>query len=205
MVTDTEPPRWTVLAQRPVYDNPWITVTEFDTLAPTGAPALYGLVHFKKLALGIVPIDADGCTFLVGQQRFTTGEYSWELPEGGGALDLHPLEGAQRELSEEVGLKAAHWLPLIADARLSNSVTDERAFAFLAWDLSPDASHPKDQSEDLAVRRVPFGDAVAMAVSGEITDAFSLVMLLKADHLLRTGALGGVLPADLIALMQGRA
>jgi hypothetical protein len=37
-----------------------------------------------------------------------------------------------------------------------------------------------------------------MAVSGEITDGFSLVMLLKADHLLRTGGL----PRELSALIQ---
>jgi 8-oxo-dGTP pyrophosphatase MutT (NUDIX family) len=137
----------------------------------------------------VLPIDEQGRTILVGQQRFVFGRYSWELPEGGGALDQPPLEGAQRELSEEAGLKAAHWAPLFSDVHLSNSVTDERAYAFLAWGLSPDTTWEKDPSEDLAVRHVPFAEAVRMAVSGEIDDAFSLVMLLKADHLARTGAL----------------
>jgi 8-oxo-dGTP pyrophosphatase MutT (NUDIX family) len=120
------------------------------------------------------------------------------LPEGGGPEALPPLEGAKRELSEEAGLKAENWLPLLSDMHLSNSVTDERAYAFLAWTLSEDTSFARDSSEELSVRRVPFAEALRMACSGEITDAFTLVMLLKADHLLRTGAL----PPELARLMQ---
>jgi 8-oxo-dGDP phosphatase len=194
-----EPRKWTILSSRLVYENRWIRVNEFQTLAPTGAPALYGLVHMKNLALGILPIDAEGRTILVGQERFTSGQYSWELPEGGGPEGAPPLDSAKRELSEETGLKAANWEPLLSDMHMSNSVTDERAFAWLAWDLSPDARFEKDASEDLAVRRVPFREAVATAVSGGFTDAFTLVMLLKADHLARTGAL----PGDLTKLMLG--
>lgn len=192
---------WRIKSVRTVYTNKWISVREYQAVAPTGADALYGLVHPHNLALGVLPIDEQGNTILVGQERFPFGRYSWELPEGGGPENLPPLEGAQRELSEECGLKAENWLPLVSDIHMSNSVTDERAYAFLAWGLSPDARFEKDSSEELTVRRVPFIDAVKMAVSGEITDAFSLVMLLKADHLLRTGGL----PRELAGLIQARA
>ncbi|MEZ5937327.1 MAG: NUDIX hydrolase [Hyphomonadaceae bacterium] len=192
-------PGWRKLAERPVYDNRWIRVTEFDVVAPTGAEGIYGLVHFKNLAVGVVPIDDTGCTILIGQDRFTSGAYSWELPEGGGRRDLAPEEAARRELSEEAGLGARNWAPLFSDVQMSNSVTDELAYAFLAWDLFPDARWEKDATEALSVRRVPFPAAVEMAVSGEIVDAFSLVMLLKADHLARTKKL----PADLAGLMLG--
>lgn len=168
-------------------------------MAPTGKPALYGLVHIRNLAVGIVPIDAEGNTILIGQERFTFGRYSWELPEGGGDPEGPPLDSAKRELSEEAGLKAGSWLPFLADAHTSNSITDERAYAFLAWDLSPDTSHEPDSSEDLTVRRVPFKIALRMAMNGEITDVFSLVMLLKASHL----AENGELPEDLTRLMLG--
>ena len=147
--------------------------------------------------LGVLPIDENGCTILIGQERFPFGRYSWELPEGGGPEDVAPLESAQRELAEETGLSADHWLPLFADVQLSNSVTDERAYAFIAWGLSPDDRFAADSSEELSVRRVSFAEALKMAVSGEILDAFSLVMLFKADHLLRTGAL----PPELAGLM----
>jgi 8-oxo-dGTP pyrophosphatase MutT (NUDIX family) len=189
---------WRIKSARTVYSNKWISVREYQAVAPTGADALYGMVHPNNLALGVLPIDEQGNTILVGQQRFPFGRYSWELPEGGGPENLPPLESAQRELAEECRLQAAHWLPLVSDMHMSNSVTDERAYAFLAWGLSPDDSFARDSSEELSVRRVPFTDAVKMAISGEITDAFSLVMLLKADHLLRTGGL----PSELSRLMQ---
>lgn len=193
----SDKPVWAIREGRTVYENRWIRVREYQATAPTGSPALYGLVHMKNLALGVVPIDGEGCTFLVGQARFTFGRYSWELPEGGGPAEAPPLEGAVRELAEETGMQAASWLPLLEDVHLSNSVTDERAYAWIAWGLSPSEETEKDDSEQLEVRRVPFQQAVAMAVSGEITDAFTLVMLLKADHLARTGAL----PEALAALM----
>jgi len=196
-MTDLPKP-WRIKSVRTVYNNRWIAVREYQAVAPTGADALYGLVHPHNLALGVLPIDEEGNTILVGQQRFPFGRYSWELPEGGGPENLPPLEGAQRELAEECGLRADTWLPLVSDMHMSNSVTDERAYAFLAWGLSPDDRFAADSSEELSVRRVPFMDAVKMAVSGEVTDAFSLVMLLKADHLLRTGGL----PSELSRLMQ---
>lgn len=199
-MSDTPKP-WRIKSVRTVYTNRWIAVREYQAVAPTGADALYGLVHPHSLALGILPIDAEGNTILVGQQRFPFGRYSWELPEGGGPESLPPLEGAQRELAEECGLKAANWLELVSDMHMSNSISDERAHAFIAWDLSPDDRHARDSSEELSLRRVPFADAVKMAASGAITDAFSLVMLLKADHLLRTGGL----PRELAGLMQAQA
>jgi 8-oxo-dGTP pyrophosphatase MutT (NUDIX family) len=193
----TDTPGWSIRSARTVYDNPWISVRHYEAVAPTGSPATYGLVHMKNLALGVLPIDADGCTLLVGQQRFPFGRYSWELPEGGGPHDRPPLESAQRELAEETGLVAASWRPLFSNIHLSNSVTDERASAWLAWDLSRAQAAGPDPSEALALRRAPFPEAVRMAVNGEITDAFSLVMLLMADHLAKSGAL----PEPLARLM----
>jgi 8-oxo-dGTP pyrophosphatase MutT (NUDIX family) len=181
--------KWDIRTGRTVYDNPWINVREYQAVAPTGADALYGLVHMKNHAIGVLPIDSDGSTLLVGQERFTFGRWSWELPEGGGGQEDPPLQSAQRELAEECGLRAAGWSELLCDVQLSNSVTDERAWAYLAWDLSPETGFAPDASEALEIMRVPFAEAVRMGVSGEINDAFSLVMLLKADHLARTGAL----------------
>ena len=191
--------RWAIRSARTVYHNKWISVREYDAVAPTGAPALYGLVHMKNLALGVLPLDAEGCTLLVGQERFPLGRYSWELPEGGGDAERPPIEGAIRELSEEVGLKAAHWHALLEDVHLSNSVTDERAYAFLAWGLSPCGAFQKDASEDIVVHRVPFPRALDMALAGEITDVFTLAMLMKAAHLARRGEL----PAEVCQLLRG--
>lgn len=178
---------------RPIYDNPWIAVTEYAATAPTGHPAIYGLVSYKNLAIAILPLFDDGTTILVGQHRFPLADYSWEIPEGGGPLDRDPLESARRELAEETGLQAAEWREIL-QAQLSNSVSDERAIGYLATGLSPAAgSHHADDTEDLARVRVPFREALDAAVAGELKDMLTVAMLLKAYHMAREGHLAPAL------------
>jgi 8-oxo-dGTP pyrophosphatase MutT (NUDIX family) len=186
---------WRVTSETIVYDNPWITLTEYQTIAPTGRPALYGKVAFKNRAIGVVPLHADGTVTLVGQNRFPRGNYSWEIPEGGAPLGEDPLDGAKRELAEEVGLEAAEWR-LILTMELSNSITDEFCHGYLALDLTPTATAP-DETEDLAMARVPFSQALDAAVSGHMPDSLTVALLLRVHHM----AVKGELPADLARLV----
>ena len=186
---------WAVTSETIVYDNPWITLTEYQTIAPTGRSALYGKVGFKNRAIGIVPLHADGTVTLVGQNRFTHANYSWEIPEGGAPLAEDPLDGAKRELAEEVGLEAADWRRILT-MELSNSITDEFCHGFLAMDLSPTATAP-DETEDLAIARVPFGEALDAAVAGHMPDSLTVALLLRVHHM----AVKGELPADLARLV----
>ena len=177
---------WTVLETREVYRNAWIRVREDQVLRPNGTPGIYGVVECG-LAVGVVPLDAEGRVHLVGQYRYPTGEYSWEVPTGTGDGAEDPLEAAGRELEEETGLRAARWTSL-GRVQVSNSVTDQLGVLYLAEELTAGAARP-DETEDLVVRAVPFEDAVAMAASGEISDAFSALALLRAwyAHAQRTG------------------
>lgn len=194
-MTDESNP-WTVLRSETKYDNPWITVVENAVLTPAGTPGIYGVVHLKTIATGVIPIDSQGNTVLVGQYRFPLGRYSWEIPEGGASFDEGALAGAKRELAEEAGLHAAHWQEL---ARLdtTNCITDESGAIYVAWGLSETAAHP-DDDEQLALRRLPYVEAVAMAMDGRITDAISLIGLFKLELLRLTGRL----PGDLAALLS---
>lgn len=184
-------PGWTAGERRVVYDNPWIRVSEHRPTAPTGRPALYGVVQFKNLALGVLPLHEDGTVTLVGQHRFVSGEYCWELPEGGGPLDGDPLEHAKRELAEEAGLAARDWRQVMR-FQLSNSITDERGFGYLAMDLSPVPTQP-DENEDLAIVRAPFREVLHQALVGHIDDIITVAMLLRAYHMAREGQLPGEL------------
>jgi 8-oxo-dGTP pyrophosphatase MutT (NUDIX family) len=188
---------WAIREQKVVYDNPWITLTEYQATAPTGRPALYGKVGFKNQAIGVVPLHEDGTVTLVGQNRFSLANYSWELPEGGAPMGEDPLDGAKRELAEEVGLVAADWR-LILRLELSNSVTDEIAYGYLATGLAPTGVEP-DETEDLAIARVPFGDALHAAVAGHMPDALTVALLLRVHHM----AVRGELPGDLARLVLG--
>jgi 8-oxo-dGTP pyrophosphatase MutT (NUDIX family) len=170
-----------------MYDNPWIEVTHREVINPSGGQGIYGMVHFKNLAIGIVPIDAEGYTWLVGQYRYPLERYSWEIPEGGGPAGIPVLESAQRELEEETGLCADTWIHIL-EMHVSNSVSDEFAVAFVAQGLTQGHSQP-EPTELLEVRRVSLTEAVEMVMRGEITDSLSVAALLKTNELIRRGAL----------------
>lgn len=168
---------WTILDQALRYDNPWISVTEYQVLNPHGGKGIYGKVHFKNLAIGIVALDEQGHIYLVGQYRFPLDRFSWEIPEGGGPLGCDPLESAQRELLEETGLKARHWEKLLG-MHLSNSVTDEWSIVYLATGLSQHEAQP-EETERLYVKKVLIEEAFAMIDREEITDSITVAALLK--------------------------
>jgi len=176
---------WTTRSGRKVYDNPWIEVTEYDVLTPAGTPGIYGVVAYKHLAIGIIPVDEEDHTWLVGQYRYPLQAYSWEIPEGGGKLDVPPEASARRELEEETGLRPGRLTELLR-MHLSNSVSDELAIIYLAEGLQQGPSAP-EETEELALQRVPVDEAIERVLRGGITDSMSVAGLLRLDALRRRG------------------
>jgi len=177
---------WKTIASEIKYDNPWITVTHHQVLNPNGNPGIYGEVHFKNFAIGIIPIDEDNNIWLIGQYRYPQKGYSWEIPEGGGNLDVSPVESAKRELLEEAGIIAHRWTKIL-EMHLSNSVCDEKGFMYLAQDLEFRESAPED-SEDLVVKKVPFEKAYQMVINYQITDSMSVAAILRLKIMIDEGA-----------------
>jgi 8-oxo-dGTP pyrophosphatase MutT (NUDIX family) len=173
---------WQTLSSEPVYSNPWISVREDQVINPKGGRGIYGVVHMKNKAIGIIPIDADGNTYLIGQYRYALNEYSWEIPMGGGLIEIDLLESAKRELKEETGFTANRWTN-IARLHTSNSVTDEEGFVFLAEDLVAGETE-FEETEDLKIKKVPFTEAVQMVMDNQITDCISVAGILKAHKIL---------------------
>jgi 8-oxo-dGTP pyrophosphatase MutT (NUDIX family) len=168
---------WTTLTTRRVYANPWLELWEERCLDPSGNPALYGRVSFRNKAVGVIPIDEAGHTWLVGQYRYCLHQYSWEIPMGGSAHPLPVLESARRELREETGLTARRWEQILF-VHTSNSVTDEEGYVFTAEELTQ--GEPEFEStEQIEIRRLPVREALRMAMQDEITDALSVAGLLK--------------------------
>ncbi|RYY01329.1 MAG: NUDIX hydrolase [Gammaproteobacteria bacterium] len=168
---------WKTKTSTLVYENPWIKVSHEEVLTPKGTDGIYGVVHFKNTAIGILPIDDEGNTWLVKQSRYSLNQYTWEIPEGGCPHGEEPLDAAKRELEEEVGLKARHWEQLMT-LHLSDSVTDEFCVIFVARDLFP-GTQQLEASEDIEYKKLPLIDAIEMVKSGEITDAISVAALLR--------------------------
>jgi 8-oxo-dGTP pyrophosphatase MutT (NUDIX family) len=161
-----------------VYENDWIEVWHDEVSRPDGSPGIYGVVHPRFRAAGVVAVDETDRVVLVGQHRYTLDRYSWEIPEGGVPLDGEVLAGAKRELAEETGIRAATWRELLRHS-LTNSISDEEGVIYLATGLVAGEPEP-DVTEDLTVRLVPFDEALAMVDRGEIHDAVSQLGLLAA-------------------------
>lgn len=176
MIDESKNP-WTTLSEEVKYENPWIKVEEHKVLNPAGNPGIYGKVHFKNLAIGIIPLDENNNTWIVGQYRYPLNEYSWEIIEGGGKIGIDPIESAKKELLEEAGIIAQEW-ELLTELHTSNSVTDEVGLIYIARNLSFTQSIP-EETEELQLKKIHFKEVVRMAMENKITDSISLIGIFK--------------------------
>lgn len=172
---------WKKLGSELKYENPWISLTEYKVITPAGTEGIYGKVHFKNIAIGIIALDAENNIYLVGQYRFSLDLYSWEIPEGGCPEGTDWLTAAKRELKEETGFEAVQWTEIL-NMHVSNSVSDEYAVVYVAQDLLAGKAAPED-TEDLQVIKMPFQEAVEWVMNGKITDSISVAAILKWELL----------------------
>ena len=177
MDSDQHKNPWGCTSSKNIYENPWIKVVEDQVIRPNKTKGIYGKIHFKNKAIGIIPLDEELNTWLVGQYRYTLNEYSWEIPTGGVPLVEDTLEGAKRELKEETGLIAAKWTKLLK-IHTSNSVTDEYGFIFVAEELTQ-GEMDWDETEELKIKKIPLKDALDFVMEGKITDSLSIAGILK--------------------------
>jgi 8-oxo-dGTP pyrophosphatase MutT (NUDIX family) len=181
-MSDDQKNPWTTLSVREMYENRWIKVDEHQVINPSGGKGIYGKVHFKNKAIGIVPLDENNNTWLVGQWRYPLNEWSWEIPEGGGSMDHDPLDSAKRELKEETGFTAKTWKQIIR-THLSNSVSDEEGFIFLAEGLVEGNSELEETEADMKIWKLPLKEALQMVIDGKITDSLTVMGILAVARL----------------------
>lgn len=178
---------WKTLNISEVYDNPWINVKQHDVITPSNTDGIYGIVHFKNYAIGVIPIDKDGNTYIVGQYRYPLKKYSWEIIEGGGKLLDDPIESAKRELLEEAGIVAEKFTKIL-EMDLSNSATDEHAIIYIAQNLSFFDSEP-EETEQLEVKKIPFEELYHKVYMGDFQDSLTVGGVLKAKLMIDKGDL----------------
>lgn len=171
---------WSLISDKAVYENNWIKVNHHEVVDPSGNPGIYGKVHFKNIAVGILPIDENGNTWIVGQYRYPLDRYSWEIPEGGCPIDTDPLQSAQRELQEETGIIANQW-ELLLESDISNSVTDEVAFIYVAKELSF-TTPSLESTEDITAKKIPFAELLEMVINGKIRDSITIMAVLSYNQ-----------------------
>lgn len=168
---------WPVTESRTVYANAWIEVVEDAVVRPDGSDGIYGVVHLRHPAVFIVAVTDDDEVVLVTVDRHTTGP-SVEVPAGG-SDGPDTLAGAQRELAEETGLQAATWRE-IGRMNALNGVCVAPEVVYLATGLSPVDGAEQEVEGISEVRRVPWGEVLAMLARGDITDGETVAALMYA-------------------------
>lgn len=166
-----------------IYQGRVVDLTVDRVLLPNGNETELEMIRHPGAAVALpVEIGDDGTEYavLVRQYRYAAGGWLLEVP--GGKLDgaEDPEVCARRELEEEVGLSAGE-LTGLGSILTTPGFTDERIWIYLARDLTPvEGGHTLEADEVIEVERIPLQDAVAMAASGEITDAKTVAALLRA-------------------------
>jgi ADP-ribose pyrophosphatase len=188
---------WRVKGVTRPFANDWFRVEENAVVRPDGGDGVYSVLRIRRLAVGVLPVEADGRVHMVGQWRFPLGRYSWEIPEGGAEPGEDALDCARRELEEETGLSASRYEKIL-EMDLSNSLTDEMAVLFLATGLTPGIAKPEG-SEVLRQRTAPFSDVLARVADGRIRDSLTVAAVLRAHHMAVTGQIPEKLAEAMLA------
>jgi len=192
---------WIVKSKRRPFENQWLALDQYEVVHPGGADGTYTVVRPHRLAVGVLPIEPDGRVHLVGQWRFPLGRYSWEMPEGGAEPGEDPLDCAKRELAEETGLTAGRY-ERVLEMDISNSLTDERAVLYLAFDLAEGDARP-EATEVLRRRTAHFTEVLDRVASGHIRDGLTVAAVLRAHHMAVTGQLPASLERAMLARGEG--
>jgi len=177
---------WKTLSSKVIYKNTWINLREDQVITPSGLPGIYSVVEAMP-AVGIIPLNENLETYLVGQYRYPINTYSWEIPEGGGKPGESTLETAKRELKEETGLSAAKWTSL-GEMYTSNCFTNEIGYLYLAQELEQGDTN-RDHTEKLEIKRIKFIEAVEMVKRYEIKDALAIIGIMRTFEFLTSRGL----------------
>lgn len=160
---------WQTISTKIVYESPWMVVHEDQVITPEGKPGIYSYVDQRGKSTFIVPVDNDGNSYLVQQQRYVTGETVWEIPAGSSTNDETYEETARRELLEETGIQAST-VRVLSEFYLANSSTSYKGAVCLATDLQKVTSQLDKTDGILGLRKLPLEEIKAMILRGEIVD-----------------------------------
>jgi 8-oxo-dGTP pyrophosphatase MutT (NUDIX family) len=172
---------WTIQETTQKYQNSFINVHEDQVLQPDGQPGMYATVKMIP-GVAILPIDSDRIVYLTRQFRYALGKESIEVVCGAIEEDEPPFEAAQREVQEELGIKAEEWIDLgVFD--LDTSIVHCPVYLFLTKHLSFTQTN-QEGTETIEKLRMPLEAAVQMVMDSKITHAPSCVLILKAGNAL---------------------
>jgi ADP-ribose pyrophosphatase YjhB (NUDIX family) len=167
---------WQTIGSQVVYQNPYFSVREDTVIRPDGKPGMYAVVE-KSPSVFVVALTEANEVYLIGQYRYTTQRYSWELPAGGTDGE-NALQAAQRELQEETGLVSDNWEEAGSYNPLNGSV-NTTAYVYVARNVKQTMSHQQEEEGITSTVALPVRRVFEMILSGEISDGETIASLTK--------------------------
>ena len=169
---------WQTKSSKVVYENRWMVVHEDEVVMPNGKDGIYGYIDSKSDSVYVVPIDKDGNTYIVSQQRYTTKKITWECVAG--RAEGQDVEtAAKRELLEETGLQAASITPILT-SDIANGMTTFQGTFCIATGLERTTDNLDPEDGILAVKKVSLDKVKQMILAGEITCCQSVAAFFTA-------------------------
>ncbi|MET7714206.1 NUDIX hydrolase [Streptomyces sp. NPDC005407] len=196
-IKDT-PEEWHVAATATPFRGNKTSVRTDDVVMPDGTVARRDYqVHPGSVA--VLALDDTGRVLVLRQYRHPVRQRLWEIPAG--LLDVpgeNPLHAAQRELYEEVHVKAEDWRVLV-DVYTTPGGCDEAVRIFLARDLSEAEGERFEVSEeeaDMELARVPLDELVRGVFAGDLHNNCLVVGVLSATAVLAGDGFDSLRPAE---------
>jgi len=163
------------------YKNPWIEVNEDQIVRPDGKPGIFGVVTMKS-GISVLPLDDKGYVYLTDEYHYALGQKSIEVVSGAIEPREKPIEAAQRELREELGITAKEWVDM-GIVNPFTTVVKSPAHLFLARNLAFTRKNPEG-TEVIKTIKIKLDKAVKMVMDSKITHGPSCVLVLKVNNYL---------------------
>jgi 8-oxo-dGTP pyrophosphatase MutT (NUDIX family) len=170
-----------VLHSKEIYRNPWITVREDKVIRPGGKAGIFGVMTVGA-GVSVLPIDQRGNVYLTKEYRYGVGRYEIEVCNGSIDKGETPTQAAERELAEECGITAKKWTD-VGLMDMMGTVGKLTMSGYIAQNLKI-GEQDLEEGEVIEVQKMPFKRAQDMVMSGEITQATTIILILKAQKIL---------------------
>lgn len=166
------------LSSKQIYKNPWMTLTEYAVRFNSGREGIYSVLDGRDGIL-VIAENTDGAIYVLKEYRYPVAKYMWQLPSGGIETGETPLQTAQKELREELGLTADTWVDLGSYSPSYGGGMRDRQYVFVARDLHNGATEHEDSEAIVSQKTVTLSELWDMVVSGEFEDGQTLAALLR--------------------------
>jgi ADP-ribose pyrophosphatase len=151
-------------------------VTIDQVVLPNGEEKTFSYLDFSN-GVCILPITEDHEVVTIRQYRHALKDWQLELPAGMLEPGLSPLEAAKKELEEETGYQAEHWLDLGSFFPSPGSTTEE-IHLFAAAGLTQ-TEQKLESSEQIEVHKITMQELKDLVVNGEFKHGAGLAAILR--------------------------